>query len=160
MNKRIFLRRVSKADFVWLHESVCDPSVHTQLGIDPEIIVKEVMASIVPAGPDSMNMKAYTAIALIDGERIGGAFLNRNELCYFVSAPYRGQGLGVELIDEACCTALETTRITQLCAKVLRSNVPSRLLLEKSGFHFAGMQTLNCGAQRCLAVLNYVRRIR
>ena len=56
------------------------------------------------------------------------------EIGYGIAAPYRGQGLGTELVRHLTAWALSQPGTTQVVAEVLADNTPSRKALERNGY--------------------------
>jgi RimJ/RimL family protein N-acetyltransferase len=83
----------------------------------------------------------------LDGVPVGVIATEAGTVSYAVAAPYRGQGLA--------SAALEAIGAEQdWRATVARSNGPSRRVLEKAGFSFAGLVQSAHG----IALLNFYRR--
>jgi ribosomal-protein-alanine N-acetyltransferase len=60
------------------------------------------------------------------------------EIGYGLAAPWRGRGLGTELVALLSARALARPGVTHLHAEVLADNLPSRRALERNGFTVVG----------------------
>ena len=56
------------------------------------------------------------------------------EIGYGLAAPYRGQGLGAELVGLLTAWVLDQPGATRVVAEVLADNLPSRRALERNGY--------------------------
>ena len=80
-------------------------------------------------------------LAVLDGEVIGeggwkGGLSPEGvaEIGYGLAAPYRGQGLGSQLVALLTAWVLDQPGATRVVAEVLADNVPSRRALERNGY--------------------------
>jgi ribosomal-protein-alanine N-acetyltransferase len=56
------------------------------------------------------------------------------EIGYGLAAPYRGQGLGTELVNQLTAWVLAQPGVDRVVAEVLADNLPSRRALERTGY--------------------------
>lgn len=80
-------------------------------------------------------------LALLDGVVVGDCGTHRPaggdgevEIGYGLAAPYRGRGLGTELVRGYADWLLARPDVRRVVARVLAGNVPSRRALERAGF--------------------------
>ena len=137
---------LSIADRGWLLDLFCDASLRAELypadlpPPSPHDAVEEWL--VAPAAAD-----ARFAMWL-DGVPVGVIGTESGTVSYAVAARYRGRGLASAAL--AAIGAEQDWRAT-----VARSNGPSRRVLEKAGFSFAGLVQSAQG----IALLNFYRRL-
>jgi len=80
-------------------------------------------------------------LAVLDGEVIGEGGWKGGlspdgvaEIGYGLAPPYRGQGLGTELVRQLTAWVLDQPGATRVVAEVLADNAPSRGALERNGY--------------------------
>jgi RimJ/RimL family protein N-acetyltransferase len=69
------------------------------------------------------------------------------EVSYFIGERFQRRGFALEALQTLCVTAFRSMGFRRLQARVVASNTPSLLLLQKAGFCFEGRhrQAFRCG---------------
>lgn len=69
---------------------------------------------------------------------VAGLRLNRGKISYFVDPQYWSKGIGSEAVSAFVDWVWDTQERDSLTAQVMRDNIASRRILEKTGFEFTG----------------------
>ena len=121
-------------------EIVRDEGVYSQLLADPNQFIEEIASIVEPVDNTGNSHVALIGIRKSDGEIISAGFLFDNELSYCVHSALHRQGYGYEFVSKFCHLATQPEiGYSNIRASVLRSNQPSRAVLEKVGFKFEGL---------------------
>lgn len=153
----------------------CDADSAQQLALlqnDPRIFVPyylESQSSMLEPGEnwqqarDDWSQLGFFNLAvrqLGSGQLLGCVQFNKNNLSYFVHPEFWQQGYGQEMVQASCAYIPQLLGIQVLHTTVLRENLASRKILEKSGFVFSGLapsnKTARSGVMRAM-VLHYRR---
>ena len=90
---------------------------------------------------DAKNDEDTPLLAVLDGEVIGEGGWKGGlspdgvaEIGYGLAVPYRGLGLGTQLVGLLTAWVLDQPGATRVVAEVLADNLPSRRALERNGY--------------------------
>lgn len=90
-----------------------------------------------------------------DDEPLAYAEIVGGWLSFFVHAAHRRRQVASTLIGMACRRAGQARPLDTISTWVLRENIPSVRLLEKTGFRFAGLEWHQTGAPLQLPMLHF-----
>jgi RimJ/RimL family protein N-acetyltransferase len=110
--------------------------------------------------PDDLAMKGRLSLAVHrrGGDVIGGMQFHGRQLSYLLARCVWRQGLGREMVEAACLHYPALLRLTCVQATVIRENVASRRVLERTGFVFGGLESRRwAGGQGMITMLRYQR---
>jgi RimJ/RimL family protein N-acetyltransferase len=138
--QRLLLRKMKAIDVPSIGEIVRDEGVYSQLLADPNQFIDEIASIVESVDNTKKSYIALIGIRKSDGKIISAGFLFDNELSYCVHSALHRQGYGYEFVSKLCQLAMQPEiECSNIRASVLRSNQPSRAVLEKVGFKFEGL---------------------
>lgn len=155
--KRLLISTCTECVAQKLESVATDPLVAVPLyGATSNTMLSLISYPQVAVGLHKVNW-LYLAAKLRDrDEVIGGVCVAESTIAYFIAPEFWGQGYGLEMVSSICALLHEQLGLNLLKATVLRENIGSRRVLEKTGFQFRGLSIRPWSNGRGIAyILNF-----